>query len=230
MTIKKMYIKGLSLLSLLFLILGSSCKEKQQATETSSTPEPEVALAKSLSPVYKEIANFMGLEVSDSTQIETILSFKVLMGMDSVVTSDATQNMTFYKAITKNGKATGLPIFEAKDTDLSLLLITGKGYVGPLWARVLVNTNTGKIVKVRFGHKMESEGYGNGIVSSAFGDQFGDIPISFEDNTFGLVQSGNTVIQGNAMVDGVTGATATSTGVVEMLNDGFKKYRTYLAN
>ena len=229
MICKIMHTTRLSLLSLVLLLLGSSCKDKPQAAETAPAPEPEVEMVKSLSPVYKEIANFMGLEVSDSTQIESVLNFKALIRKDSVITSDAMQNLEFYKGITKDGKAKAQPIFEVKGSDLCLLLFTGKGYVGSVWARVLVDRSTGKIVKVRFGHKMESEGYGDGIVGSAFGDQFGDKQISEEGNTFGLIQNGNPVIQGSTMVDGVSGATGTSTAVIQMLNDGLMQYGTYLS-
>lgn len=128
----------------------------------------------------------------------------------------------------KNGKAKALPIFEVKGSDVSLLLFTGKGYVGAVWARVLINKSTRKIVKVRLGHKMESEGYGDGIVSSAFGDQFGGKKIIFKGNTYGLNQSGTSIIEGSAIVDGVSGATATSTAAVQMLNEGLKQYETYL--
>ena len=228
MICRKMHLAKLSLISLIVLILGSSCKDKPQSNVTPPTPEPEVEMVQSLSPVYKEIARFMDLEVSDSTQIDTVLSFKALMGKDSVVSSDAGQNLKFYKDITNKGKAAALPIFEVKDTDLSLLLFTGKGYVGAVWARVLIDRSTGKTVKVRFGHKLESDGYGDGIVRSAFGDQFGNKQIYFDGTTFGLTQSGNPLIEGSAMIDGISGATMTSTAVVQMLNDGLKQYRIYL--
>ena len=220
---KAIYSNKLCLLSLVILLLGSSCKEKKNQT-VESTPVPEVEKVQILSPVYKEIARFMDLEVSDSTQIESVLNFKAIMGADSVVSTDAAQNLKFYKDITNNGKAPAMPVFEIKGSDLSLVLFTGKGYVGPVWAKVLVDKSTGKTVKVRFSHKLESEGYGNGIVSSAFGDQFSDQKISTEENTFGLVQSGVTVIEGTVLVDGVSGATATSSAVVQMLNEGLKKY------
>lgn len=213
-------------MSLLILLLGYSCKEKPQAVK--EVPAPEVKAVKSLSPVYKEIAAFMDLEVSDSTQIDTILAFKALMGKDSVVSSDASQNLRYYKDIMNKGKASALPIFEVKDSDLTLILFTGKGYVGALWAKVLVDKATGKTIKVRFGHKMESEGYGSGIVSSSFGDQFSDKQLLFEDNTFGLIQNGKAVIKGITMVDGISGATITSSAAVKMLNEGLKNFESYL--
>jgi len=214
-------------MSLVILLLGNSCKDKPQPEKKAQ--EPQVESVKSLSPVYKEIAAFMDLEVSDSTQIEQVLDFKALMGEGEVVTSDATQNLSFYKAIMKNGKAASLPIFEAVGSDMTLLIFTGKGYIGTLWAKVLIDKATGKTIKVRFGHKMESEGYGNGIVSSAFGDQFSNKQISFEENSFGLNQNGKLAIKGITEIDGVSGATITSSAVVEMLNDGLKNYKTYLS-
>lgn len=211
----------------MMLIMGISCKEKAKSAEP--TPPPEIEkMVQSLSPAYKEIVRFMELEVSDSTDMNTILNFMVLMENDEIQASDADQNLKLYKGIMKNGKAASLPIFEAKDSDLSLLVFTGKGYLGPVWARVLIDKNTGKTVKVSFGHQMESEGYGNGIVSSAFGDQFSEKQFSSGDNAFGLMQNGKSVIQGTSMVDGVSGATITSSAAVQMLNDGLKKYSSNL--
>lgn len=214
-------------MSLVILLMGISCKDKPQPDK--EVPAPEVEAIKSLPPEYKEIAAFMDLEVADSTQIETILNFKALMGKDSVIPSDASQNLRYYKNIMKNGTASSFPIFEMKDTNFTLILFKGKGYVGAIWAKVLIDKATGKTIKVRFGHKMESEGYGSGIVSSSFGDQFSDKQLLFEDNTFGLIQNGKEVIKGASMVDGVSGATITSSAVVEMLNEGLKNYEKYLA-
>jgi Na+-transporting NADH:ubiquinone oxidoreductase subunit C len=214
------------LLLLIVLLLAGSCKDTTQ--KEAPTPVQEVEAVKTLDPVFKEIGRFMGLEVTDSTRIDSVFSFRAITEEEGLVSSDAAQNLKSYKAIMRNGKATSLPVFEAKETNLSLLVFTGKGYIGTLWVSVLIDKNTGKTVRVRFGHQMESEGYGNGIMSSAFGDQFMDKQIASGDNTFGLMQNGKPAIEGANMVDGISGATVTSSAAVQMLNDGLKQYSSYL--
>ncbi|MCX2720756.1 FMN-binding protein [Lentiprolixibacter aurantiacus] len=228
MHFKPMHSAKLCLPVLMIILSVASCKDKPNKEEPAAVPEAEVI--KSLDPAFAEIARFMDFKVSDSTLTDTLFNYKAVMGEEGVIASDAEQNLKFYKGIMKNGKASALPIFEDKGSDRSLLLFTGKGYLGPIWARILIDKGTGTILKVRFGHEMESEGYGNGIMSSAFGDQFSNQEILSEGNVFGLNQNGKAVIQGAYMVDGVSGATITSSAVVQMLNDGLKKYESYLTH
>ena len=209
------------------LFLSISCKDKPEPVKSNSAPEEDIT--QSLAPQYKEIAEFMGLSVSDTTDIQKMFVFKALYTEDSLVNSDATQNLKYYKGIVKNGKATALPLFESKEEDLTLTLFTERGYVGSIWAEVLFQKNPRKVLKVRFGHQMESEGYGSAITEAAFQDQFIDRGFIFDGNSFSLNQDNNILIEGESEIDGVSGATSTSTTVLEMMNGGFINLKTYFS-
>ena len=215
----------LPLLIVLGLLISVSCKEKTEPVKTKSAPQEDIT--QKLSPEYSEIVSFMGLSVSDNTDIDKLLVFKALYPKDSLADSDAAQNLKFYKGIVKNGKASALPIFEARETDLSLTLFTERGYVGSIWAEVLFQRDPHKILKVRFGHQMESEGYGAAITEAAFQDQFIGQKIIFDGNSFSLNQDNNIIIEGESAIDGISGATSTSTTVIEMMNNGFINLGAY---
>ncbi|MBT8179229.1 MAG: FMN-binding protein [Eudoraea sp.] len=216
----------LPLLFVLGLLLSVSCKDNPKAEQTKSVPE--VAITQSLAPQYKDIAAFMGLSISDSTDMDKLLIFKALYPKDSLVSSDAAQNLTFYKGIVKNGKARALPIFESREKDLSLVLFTKRGYVGSIWAEVLFQQNPLNILAVRFGYEMESEGYIAPITEAAFVDQFTGREITFDGNSFALNQDNSILIEGKTTIDGISGATSTSTTVIEMMNNGFINLSGYL--
>ena len=213
-------------LLVLGLLLSVSCKDKPEPEKTKAVPE--VAVTQSLAPQYKEIAAFMGLTVSDSTDMDQLLAFSTLYPKDSLARSDVEQNLKLYKGIVKNGKTEALPIFESRLTDRSMVLFTTKGYIGYIWAEVLFQKNPLKILKVRFGQKMESEGYGAAITEAAFEDQFAGKEIIFDGNSFSLHQDTKILIEGESAIDGISGATTTSTTVIEMMNNGFINLSPYL--
>lgn len=207
-------------ISLIFM----SCREKTE--QLKPTPVPEVAAQKSLAPEYMEIAAFMDISMTDSTDVDEVLSFKALFNTDSLADSDAAENLKFHKRILRTGGSTALPIFESRASDLSLVLLTGRGYVGPIWTEVLFDRQTRKIIKIRFDHKMETEGYGNAIIEGAFQDQFVGGEIRFDGKSFAL-KPGQGSVESVTLVDGISGATVTSSAVVQMLNTGFKGLEPY---
>ena len=223
--INRINITQLSLLFVLGMFFTLSCKEKSEPAEAKTAPVEEIAESQSLQ--YEEIAAFMGLTISDDTDINKLLVFKALYPNDSLVNSDAEQNLKFYKGIVKNGKARALPVFESRQTGQSLVLFTKRAYVGSIWAEVLIQKDPRKILKVRFGHQMESEGYGAAITEADFEDQFIDREIIFDGNSFSLNQDNNILIEGESAIDGISGATSTSTTVIEMMNGGFINLSPY---
>ena len=90
-----------SFLMAMMLMLGYSCKDKPQTSKAE--PKAVTKTVEKLSPVYQEIASFMGMEATDSTQIETLMDFKVLTETDSLTGSNAIENLKIYKNITKKG-------------------------------------------------------------------------------------------------------------------------------
>ncbi len=202
-----------------------SCKETTK--EVTTIPTPEGTVKESLAPQYKEIGAFMDLILTDSTRVEEVFLFKALYDKDSLTDSDAAENLKLYKAIMKTGRSKAIPIFESRASDLSLVLLTGKGYVGPIWARVLFDRKTRQIVRVSFGHKLETEGYGDAITDTAFQEQFSGAEIRLDTPSFALKQGPTEAQEGVSTVDGISGATATSTAVIQLLNSGLKGLEAY---
>ncbi len=217
------------LVVLLIIPLIWNCKEnkdteKPQIEEVKQQPE---VVAK-LPAIIRELANFAEPTFSDSTTIDSLMTFKELDANGSVNPIDMTRAVSLYKAMTGPKQVTAMPIFEIQNTDISILPIQGKGFGGAIWANVLVDKKTLEIKKVAFEHKAESEGYGAAFTQNTFENQFINTKINLEQKTFNLQKAIEKRTDDGAIIDGISGATMTSQGAVEMMNEGLRKYRNYL--
>ncbi|WP_036383867.1 FMN-binding protein [Muricauda sp. MAR_2010_75] len=208
-------------------ILGS-CKqktEKPKSNQVNQEPTPTYSLPKEM----KEIAQFADLSLTDSTDVDTVLNFKAIDSVGILAEISMEEALLLYKTTIESNKDVALPIFESKGTQNSLLIVSEKGFGGKIWGKVLVDRSTTEITKVEFGHKAESDEYGaDGITLPSFEGQFIGTKINWTENTFGLDQSGKTLIKGNTTIDGISGATVTSQAVLRMMNEGLQKYSHYL--
>ncbi len=86
---------------------------------------------------------------------------------------------------------------------------SSKGYKGPVWVDVAFDT-TGKILSLSVGNEkfQETDGVGTQVLEATFTDQFigKQAPVALED------------------VDTITGATVSSTAVVNAINKAYEKY------
>ena len=218
------------LLLLLFISLILNCKQnpgtaKQEAEEIKEEPKT----TSEVSPIAKELIQFADLTFTDSTDVNDLVLFKEIDGKGAVTETDMNSAVTLYEKMAKRGQITLYPIFEIKDTDTAILPIQGAGFGGAIWAKVLVDRNTLEIEKIAFGHKAESEGYGAAMTQTSFENQFVGTKINLEEDTFTLRQAMDKVRDDGQIIDGISGATMTSQGVVEMVNEGMKNYRNYLS-
>ena len=215
------------LISLLLIFALWSCRQ----TAKVETQEPQTMTKKitfKVPSVIKELAEFCDLQVSDSTDVNDNFSFFLVNSNGVVEPASMVAAVDSYKALIRSGAVTNFPVFEIQNTPNAILTVAGKGYGGMIWGTFLVNKNTFEVSKVAFEHKAESEGYGTGISLSTFEDQFVGATIRFEENTYGMNQDGKTVIPGTQSIDGISGATVTYKAVVDMVNEGLKKYDPYL--
>jgi Na+-transporting NADH:ubiquinone oxidoreductase subunit C len=217
------------LIYLILVALLCNCKEKVETLkpkveETKKEPKanPEVPA------IIKELANFSDMGLSGSTDVNHLIEFKEVNQNGAIETIDQSAYLKLYSAQMKPQNSLVLPIFEIKDTNYAILMVKGTGFGGPIWAKVLVDRTTREIKKIEFGHKAESEGYGAGITNTSFKRQFTGAKIDLDKKSFGLSQSGKQVFPGETMIDGISGATATSSAAIAMVNEGLQKYRTYL--
>ncbi len=107
--------------------------------------------------------------------------------------------------------------------------VYGMGLWGPIWGYIAVDeANT--VCGAYFNHEGETAGLGSEIKDSkAWQDQFKGKTIYGADGKPVLcVKKTSEIKDRSCEVDAVTGATLTSVGVSNMLQEGFAKYRNYL--
>ena len=108
--------------------------------------------------------------------------------------------------------------------------VYGMGLWGPIWGYVAVNDDCNTVYGAYFNHDSETAGLGAEIKDSkAWQDKFIGKTIYDANGTPVLkVVKSSEVKNPQSEVDGVTGATLTSNGVSDMLQDGFTKYKDLL--
>lgn len=109
----------------------------------------------------------------------------------------------------------GLPVFII-DRQTSVIPMKGNGLWGPIWGYLAVAADGKTVVGVTFDHKSETPGLGGEITTEKFQGQF----------------SGKQVMENGSPIpvefDAITGATKTSNGVKEMIDNTLEKYSAYL--
>ena len=110
--------------------------------------------------------------------------------------------------------------------------VYGMGLWGAIWGYVAVNEDGNTIYGAYFNHDSETAGLGAEIKDSkAWQDKFIGKKIYGADGTPALkVVKSSELKNPENEVDGITGATLTSNGVSDMLQGGFKKYKTLLSH
>lgn len=108
--------------------------------------------------------------------------------------------------------------------------VYGAGLWGPIWGYISVNEDGNTIYGAYFNHEGETAGLGAEIKDSKeWQDLFIGKKIYAEDGTVNLkVLKSSEVKNPEHEVDAVTGATLTSVGVSDMLQEGFAKYKNLL--
>jgi Na+-transporting NADH:ubiquinone oxidoreductase subunit C len=214
---------------LLLMFLVCTCKQNKETAQPKFeevTQQPK-AVTK-LPAVIWELAKFAESTFSDSTNIDSLMIFKELDATGSVNPINMTRAVSLYKAMTRPGQVTVMPIFEIQNTDNSILPLQGKGFGGPIWANVLVDRKTLEIKRVAFEHKAESEGYGDAMTQSSFENQFIGTKINLDQNTFLLQRNMEKRDDDGVLIEGISGATMTTQGAIRMVNEGMKSYQNYL--
>jgi Na+-transporting NADH:ubiquinone oxidoreductase subunit C len=181
-----------------------------------------------MSSIIKELGQFAGLDLPDANAAEEMIHFKKINANGELENIDMDNYVALYQLLIKNGQGAELPIFEIEGSDPAILVTGGKGFGGPIWAKILVDRKTQTVRSMAFDHRSESDGYGAGISEIGFGKQFLEAKINPKANTFGLNQTGKKIMEGAQMVDGISGATTTSRAAVYMVNEGLAKYAGYL--
>lgn len=131
-------------------------------------------------------------------------------------------------------KAGELHVFvaQANGETKYVLPVTGRGLWGGLWGYIALNADKKTVYGTYFYHESETAGLGARIGERWFQEQFNGKPVFAEGNTetveLKVVKAGAS--KAEAEVDGVTGATLTSVGVSDMVQDGLSVYLSFINN
>ena len=118
----------------------------------------------------------------------------------------------------ENGNPTendeGLPVFVI-DQKTNVIPMQGNGLWGPIWGYLAIASDGKTVMGATFGHKSETPGLGGEITTEKFQSQF----------------SGKQIREDGQMVpiefDAITGATKTSNGVKEMIDNTLEQYAPF---
>ncbi|MEM7381875.1 MAG: FMN-binding protein [Bacteroidota bacterium] len=213
------------LIAAITLFVG--CKEKKVEKPAPKTVEAQV---KAVPKTLKQVGDFASLSFASIDEASNQLGFLLVDSQGVVQNSEMNTALRQYRNLTSSKVVDSWPVFELKNSNEAIITVQGEGYIGRIWATILVGRASGKIKKITLGHLAESETHGAKMTRSSFQDQFIGKLVNSQDQTFGHRQDGMIITDGPQLVDGISGATVTSRAVVNMLNSGIERYHEYLAN
>lgn len=177
--------------------------------------------------------------LNDAKDVES--KYNELIVADEIVKADGTlvkdgkgKENDGFKVENKAISADCLPIYlcNVDGKTKYVVPVTGTGLWGGLWGYIAINEDLQTVYGAYFSHESETAGLGALIAEEKFQDQFKNKHL-FSDTTAAEVAL--TVVKNgkvepgkeNSQVDGITGATLTSTGVANMVHDGLTQYIGY---
>ncbi len=204
----------LLIVSILFLNCRENVKEPQPVTPVPKTVAPSPKLP-------GDLAAFAGFA---DASLEAF-SYGLIPRDSSMQPCDPEKALKVYRAITEGKPATAIPVFDLKTGGDRILVSSGRGFVGGIWALIRLDSTHSRVKEIQFGHKAESDGYGAGITRKSFETQFAGQALAPGKPVFGLRQTNKELQQGQKMVDGVSGATITSAAAVAIVNETLSRVR-----
>jgi Na+-transporting NADH:ubiquinone oxidoreductase subunit C len=217
--------------SLIFILTASALFTSCLEPTLTIKPIPEDQLDQ------RKIGVFIDSTFTNSSDLAELVHFKKLNVNGKVEDISLKESMKLYKRMRKSGTDAEVsqfldtrlefPFYELKNSDKVVFITKGKGLWGAIWVKIMVDRTSNTILKVAFNHKTETPGLGAEIIFPPFQNQFRQQPITFNGATFGLLQNNSILIEGEKMIDGIAGATISSTGAVESVNQ-VQKFEDYL--
>ena len=128
----------------------------------------------------------------------------------------------------KGGKDFEVPVY-AFSNGVTVIPVYGAGLWGPVWGYLSFDASLENIEGAYFDHESETPGLGGKIKDDpAFRAQFKGKTVDFSDaKPFQIVKGGAPAGKRNA-IDAITGATMTSKGVDEAINNWLGAFKGYL--
>ncbi|MFK7749242.1 MAG: FMN-binding protein [Kordia sp.] len=216
---------------LLLVLLGSlvlGCAKKLINTKLPVTNVVKPYYGIQVQLIINEVGTLADSTFNDSSDLKSIINFKVIDSAGNIKPIALEKALKLYLSNTKDYTPTMYPIFEIKNTSKVILPVFGTGLWDKIWAKVVVDKSTMKVLQIAFEHKGETPGLGAEINKPMFENKFVGSTISMEDKSYALYKRDKIIIRGNQKIDAITGATITSQGAIDMLNKGLLKYKNYI--
>jgi Na(+)-translocating NADH:ubiquinone oxidoreductase C subunit len=189
----------------------------------STLDSPESQKRMQRSSLHKDLSSLLCSNVDSLNQ----LFYLKKINSEGALTSCRSEE--FYhlvRNVQRNNEEDDYPILELKNTNKAILFCGGTGLWDAIWGMALVNRSNGEIINALFDHAAETPGLGSNITKQDWSDQFIGTSFNQDSVNFSLNQShDSTSIKHH--IDGVSGATFTGKGAIEMLNEARKKYEGY---
>lgn len=152
-------------------------------------------------------------------KIEGVAAFDVNIAAQSKVTPDKRELPVFVCTVNDGSEKYIVPVY-------------GAGLWGPIWGYVAFDADGSTVYGAYFAHQGETPGLGAEIEKPAFSSQFEGKRV-FKDGRFrpiAVVKAGQSPLDGEDYVDGISGGTITSKGVGAMLDNCLTPYKKFLQN
>ncbi len=210
---------SLAILNLLFISCDVKKDSKSEFKKTRKEQEYDNQL--------RNVIVFLDSTNSDPKKLESDNFFKKIDSLGKITLCSMNDGLELYKDIIHNTNHNSSLIIENKNNEEVMISFNGQGLWSLIWAKVLIDKTSKKIIKIEIEHKAETPGLGAEISNEEFENKFRNLSIESDSNVFSLYQKDSLVIRGKNRIDGLSGATFSSIGVIEMMNLGLSLIKKY---
>lgn len=175
-----------------------------------------------------EVGRLVDPNFTRKTNLDSLVTYKTIDSYGNVKTVRFGGALSLDRMHINKQDNSEYPIYEINNTNKVILSVYGEGNWDWIAAKVVVDKTTLELLEIQFDHKQETPGLGAVITTREFRSQFVGSKLDLTGNSYSLQYSDSVLIAGNYKIDGISGATITSKGVINMLNDGLKVYKEYL--
>lgn len=176
-------------------------------------------------------------EKIEATYAKVISKDEIINQQGEIVASGDQQDKDGFSLSMKEISAQKLPVFICKVSDPAeqnstkyVFPLLGKGLWGSIWGYIALNSDLRTVYGVYFTHQSETAGLGARITEAAFQKEFEGKKISKDGSSqidLSVVKNGK-VADVSIECDGITGATLTSNGVNDMIQQCLSNYKRFL--
>ena len=204
------------IVAFLLVFVSQTLKERQTANVINDTKQ-QILAALNLRDLPDVAAKY-----------DEVITADALMQPNGKLAQYEGEFNTSYKQEFDNGN---LHVFVAEIDGQKKFVIpmNGLGLWGTIWGYIALNDDRTTVYGVYFSHSSETPGLGGEIASLKFQERFpGKQVVNGEEVGLKVLKYGKADKSSQFEIDGVTGATITSTGVNTMINKVLSEYIPFL--